>query len=142
MPYATTPAMIERYTERALVDLTDRAEPYTGAIVAAVLERAQAGADGEIDAALRGRYALPLAEPVPGLIADIACVLTWWWLWPEPEPDGAVTRRADWARDQLRRLARGELVLEAPAASAPSGGAGVLIDAGPRVFTRDTLRGY
>jgi len=140
MPYATTDAMIERYTAEALIARTDLERPYTGAIVTAVLARAQAGADGEIDAALRGRYALPLAEPVPGLITDIACVLTWWWLWPEATPD-EVTARAAWARDQLRRLARGELVLEAPAASAPSGGAGVLIDAGDRVFTRDTLRG-
>ncbi|MQX36822.1 gp436 family protein [Roseospira navarrensis] len=140
MPYASTAAMIERYSERALIDRTDVAEPYTGAVVAAVLDRAIASADGEIDAALRGRYVVPLA-PVPPLIVDVACALTWWWLWPDHTPD-EVTARAKWARDQLRMIARGEVTLDAPVDTTPSGAGAVIVDAPPRLFTRDTLRGF
>jgi phage gp36-like protein len=140
MPYASQQALTERYSEAALIDRTDVAEPYTGAVVAAVLERAQAGADGEIDAALRDRYRLPL-DPVPRLVTDIAAALTWWWLWPASIPED-VEARAKWARDQLRRLSRGELTLDAPAVDAATSGGGVLFQSGARVFTRDTLGGF
>lgn len=140
MPYASQQAMIERYSEAALIDRTDVAEPYTGAVVAPVLERAQDGADGEIDAALRERYRLPL-DPVPRLVTDIAAALTWWWLWPNSIPDD-VESRAKWARDQLRRLTRGELTLDAPVVDAATSGGGVIVEAPPRIFTRDTLRDF
>lgn len=139
MPYATRQAMIERYGERELIDRTDRDEPITGAIVDTVLDRAAAGANAEVDAALRSRYAVPV-EPPPPLLVDIACALTRLALWDYDVPE-TVKNRAREARGMLDRIATGKLVLDVPPAT--GGGSGAVLFAGPgRVFTDDTLKGF
>lgn len=119
MPYATRAALIDRFGIRELIDRTDLAEPYTGEIVDAVLDRAIAAADAEIDAALRARYAVPLA-PVPELVASIACDLARWHLWPTNPPEW-VEDRAKAARASLDRIACGTLVLDATPVSTGGG---------------------
>lgn len=141
MPYATKQAMIDRFGERELVDLTDRAEPYTGAIVDAVLDRAMTSADAEVDAALRGRYAVPV-DPAPELLVDLACDLARWRLWDNDIPE-AVAERAKAARASLGKIARHELVLDVPAAvSATTGSGDVRYEAAEPAFTRDTMDGF
>lgn len=139
MPYATKDALLARFSEHELVELTDRVEPYQGAIVDAVLDRAAASADAEVEAALRGRYALPL-DPAPELVVDLACDLARWRLWDDQAPD-AVEARAKAARALLRELAAGTKTLDAPRAGG-SGGGRVLFDATAPVFTRETLEGF
>jgi phage gp36-like protein len=138
MLYATRPAMVDRFTEREMVDRTDLAEPYTREIVDAVLNRAMTAADAEVDAALRARYAVPLS-PVPDLVVDLACDLARWRLWADRASD-AVTERARVARATLDRLAKGQLVLDV--AAAPASGGSVLFDGPGQVFTADALRGF
>jgi phage gp36-like protein len=71
MSYATQQQLIERYSQRMLIQLTDRAVPPTGTIDATVVTRALADTDAMIDGYLAARYALPLAS-TPALITDLA----------------------------------------------------------------------
>ena len=61
MPYTSTPLMIARVGEGMLIALTDRGEVPLGVIDAAVMARAMADADEQINGYLMGRYTLPLA---------------------------------------------------------------------------------
>lgn len=72
MAYATQANLVDRFGERELVELTDRAEPPAGAIDAAVVASALADADAVIDSYIVGRYALPLS-PVPAVLELRAC---------------------------------------------------------------------
>ena len=71
MPYVTQQQLTDRYGEKMLRDLSDRATPPSGAIDATVVARALADADAMIDGYLAGRYVLPLAT-TPPLLTDIA----------------------------------------------------------------------
>ena len=55
MTYATLDQLTDRYTERLLRQLTDRAAPPAGAIDAEVVDRALADTDAVIDGYLAGR---------------------------------------------------------------------------------------
>jgi len=70
--YADRAAMIARFGADEVVMLTDRSD--TGAIDDANLDDALAGADGEIDGYLSGRYATPVqaSRRVQDLACDIA----------------------------------------------------------------------
>lgn len=70
--YATQAALVERYGTPELIALTDKQIPRTGAIVTAVVTRALAAADAEIDARLALRYTVPLST-TPPFVEDIAC---------------------------------------------------------------------
>ncbi|MDR1424295.1 MAG: DUF1320 domain-containing protein [Azoarcus sp.] len=72
--------------------------------------RAIKNADAEIDAALSGRYRLPLS-PVPRLVRRLSGDLARWFLYGTA-PTKEVESRAKLARDLLRALANGELRLE------------------------------
>lgn len=134
MPYATLQSMADRFGERELIDLTDRAEPYTGAVVEAVLARALEAADAEVDGYLRGRYAVP-ATPTPALLVDVACDLARWRLWDQTPPE-VVKDRAKAAREVLRAIAAGTMVLDAAAApqAADAGPAEVVFAGRPRFY--------
>lgn len=71
MSYCTQAQLIERYSERMLIDISDRGEVATGEIDAALIARAIADADALIDGYLKPRYALPL-QAAPRLLTDIS----------------------------------------------------------------------
>lgn len=75
MSYASQAQLQERFGEKMLRDLTDRATPPAGAIDAAVVNRALADSDAMIDGHLLGRYALPLAS-TPDLLRDLALTIS------------------------------------------------------------------
>lgn len=110
MPYATQSQMVERFGALELIQLTDRAEPLTGAIVAAVLDAALLDADQEIDSYLRGVRALPLAEPIPERLVRVACDLARYHLYDDRAPEGVRTRYQDAIR-WLRDVAAGKAAL-------------------------------
>lgn len=58
MPYTSASALTDEFGAAELIQLTDRATPYTGAIVTAVLDRAIEKAD----AAMRWRPSEPLCH--------------------------------------------------------------------------------
>lgn len=70
MTYASQQNLIDRFGEDELIQLTDRDN--LGAIDAAVVARALADADAEINGYLSTRYTLPLS-PVPAVLEKLAC---------------------------------------------------------------------
>lgn len=65
MPYATAQDMVEQFGEREVIALSDREG--VGVSDDAIIDRALADADAEIDSYLAGRYTLPLAGAYPTL---------------------------------------------------------------------------
>ncbi len=140
MTYATKQDLIERFGEDELVDLTDRAEPPAGAIDEAVLGEALATADGQIEAHLRVRYAVPVA-PVPDLLVGVAADIARYRLYTDNPPE-VVSDRHKAAMKTLGDLARGIITLDATAATEASSGGSVRISTPDRVFTSKTLKGF
>lgn len=141
MPYATTQDLIDRFGEEELLQLADR--DGDGVIDAAVVERAAADADAEIEGYLVGRYALPL-ESVPPVLSRIACDMARYHLYDDLATETVRTRYED-ARRLLESIAAGKVQLGLPASAgaAPvSGSPEVDSDAPARVFTRDSLEGF
>jgi phage gp36-like protein len=139
--YATLEELTERFGERMLLQLTDRASPPAGAIDQAIVDRALADADAVIDGYLAGRYQLPLSE-VPPLVVDLAQVVAIYKLHPF-EPDPKISKDYDQALKTLREIAQGVVRLPAagiePAAVSSSG---VKTNDRERPFTEDNLKGF
>ena len=112
MPYTTLAALIERYGESELIQLTDR----TGADVIdeTIVDRAIADADGEIDAYLAKRMALPLAT-VPAVLERTAAVMARYYLYNDA-PTDLVRAQYDAAIRLLRDVANGVVSLGADGA--------------------------
>lgn len=115
--YTTPQALIDAFGEREIVELTDRAEPRADAVDYDVADGACARASVEIDAALAGRYALPLAV-VPELLQYLALDLARFYL-HDHEPEQLVKTRFDNARATLRELALGRASLGVDLAGVP-----------------------
>lgn len=97
------------------------------------LDLALSDADAEIDAALAGRYTLPLVT-VPPFIVGIACDIARWRLWSDEVPP-RIQAGADNARKMLAAVANGALTLGLPQASSPPVTGGALVQAPDPVFT-------
>ena len=69
MGYVTQQQLVDRFGERLLLQVADRADPPAGTINADVVARALADTDAMIDGYLAGRYILPLAA-TPPLLTD------------------------------------------------------------------------
>lgn len=140
MPYATQQDLVDRYSETEIIQLSDRAK--TGAIDVAVVAAKLADADAEIDSYLVGRYTLPLV-PVPLVLARIACDIARYHLFDDNATEQVTTRYKDAIRF-LESLAKGTVSLgpgDADGTTPPSGGLPEYC-AAPRVFDRDTLKGF
>lgn len=121
--YATQAQLIERFGERMLIDLSDRADPPTGVINAGVVARALADTDAVIDGYLAGRYALPLAATPPQLL-DLALSIAIYKLHPS-DPDPKIKADYEDAKKDLLKISTGVIRLPAagiePAAATSSG---------------------
>ncbi len=117
MSYATLDDLISRFDEAEILQLTD--VDRSGTPDDEKFSDAQADADAEIDAALQGRYKLPMV-PVPRLLVRIACDLMRESFYTTAIPD-VVKDRAAVARRLLASISRGDTRLEAEAAVANSG---------------------
>ncbi len=122
MSYATLADLIARFTEAELGQVADT--DGTGEIDRALVDRALGDADAEIDAALIGRYTLPIA-PVPELLTRIACDLARESLYAD-QPTTVIAERAKRARELLAQIARGVMRLGADAAPAEESGLGLV----------------
>lgn len=141
MAYSTAAAMIARYSEGELIQLTDRADPPTGAVVTAVIDQALDGASAEIDSYLGARYGTLLGTDIP-VLKDACETLARERLF-EDRATAVVMRDADRVRRWLRDLAdaRASLPLSGDEAGAVIPGP-VTYQAGSRVFTRDTMADF
>ncbi|TVP08815.1 gp436 family protein [Shewanella sp. KCT] len=108
MPYATAEQMIARFGEQELTALTDR-DGTVGGVVMAALDTAINDASALIDGYLAGRYALPLAHPLPAL-TRICCDMARYGLYDDAVSD-AVAKRNDDAVRFLEKVAQGSITL-------------------------------
>lgn len=145
MAYATTQDLVDRFGERELIQLTGRPEDDDAftEVVAARAEQALADASAEIDASLRPRYRVPVADGRGQLVA-LACDLARYrlMLGGARQPTEQAQQAAQAARSLLMALRKGEaaLDLEPAAAHAPAADARL---AGPARFaSRDSLRDW
>lgn len=141
MTYATQQNMIDRFGEDELVQLTDRVAPATGAIVAAVMDKALTDADAEINSYLQARYAVPLS-PAPAMLERVACDIARYQLYDDRATEQVIQRYKD-AVKWLRDVSTGVVNLGIDAA----GGATDAQDlpemaSGESVFRRDRARDF
>ena len=137
MAYATLADLVSRHGEDELAQLTDRLG--AGVPDAAIVERALADADAEIDGYLASRYAMPLAT-VPPVLARIACDIARYRLWEDRASD-EVRRRYEDARRVLESIARGQVSLGLSSANAEPALAEASLG-NPRLMSRAETAGY
>ena len=143
MSYATSTDLVTRFGEPQLLLLADR--DGDAVIDAAVVESAIGDASAIVDLHVRGRYAVPLT-PVPAEIVVIVCDLTRRLLYSNAtEIPDSVLAADKAAREQLRLIADGKVVLAvAPALPTDPGASQLELQvSGPeRQYTADKLAGY
>jgi len=141
MSYATKQAMIDRYSQDELIQLTDRATPPAGVINDTVLNAAIADADAEINGYLQARYALPLAS-TPLIISKLACEVTRYFLYDDT-PTEPVEERYKHAIKTLADISRGSVKLGLDALDKPTPTDNLIKTSGPnRTFDRGSMRDY
>lgn len=141
MSYASRQSLIDRYGERLLLQVADRADPPAGSIDTDLVDAALADADAVIDGYLAGRYALPLAT-VPPVLVPIAQAIAIYRLHVY-EPEKKIGDEYKDAVADLLRISRGDIKLPvAGVEPASSGGEGVETVDRDRDFTPENLRGF
>ncbi len=141
MTYASLSDLIDRYGAELILQHADR--DHDGTADPAVVARALADADAEIDGWLASRYPVPVDPPSPRLKA-LATEIAWYRLHQDGTDDKSPSRLAYLdAIAYLRRVSDGSADLPGAAGAvapvAPSSGARL---AGPeRTFSRASLRG-
>lgn len=135
--YATRAALIDRFGEAELIQLTDRER--LGVIDDTVLDQAIADAAHEIDSHLAGRYTLPLAT-VPPVLTRVACDVARYRLYDDAAPEEVRNRYKDGVR-WLEALARGTVSLGMPPAETPAA-TGPRFTGEPRRCSRTSLEGF
>lgn len=140
MPYIDKAYMITRFGEADIIELTDRVEPITEAIVDDVLDAALISASGIADAYISARYKTPLSS-VPEMIKDCVGAIAYYKLCRDRYTD-EVRQEYDDALKFLKDVANGkaQLVAEGSEPDAPIADAQVI--APDRIFSRDSLKGF
>jgi len=135
MSYCTEQQLINRYSESELIQLTDK--DGIGEIDSAVLNRAIADADGEIDGYLSPKYGAPLAV-VPKAIERIACAITRYYLYDDNVTDQVATLYKD-AIAFLKGVANGTISIgiDEVGAKPTKSSDTVQMESGGRDFGRD-----
>jgi phage gp36-like protein len=162
MLYATVTDMVERYSEREMIALTDR--DGVGEVNASLLNRSIADAVAFVDGFVGKVYKLPLlgcAKPVtvvgapvqyvaPPVLTRITCDLARYYLYTDLPDEHEVTRRHKQVIAELKALADGSTQLVCPWGGSP----GIAINAdplvsaevyhsfAPRQINDDSLRGF
>lgn len=141
MSYTTLADLTDRYGERLLIDLTDRAEQASGVIDEDVVNRALADADALIDGYLAARYVLPLAQ-TPDLVASLAQVITIWNLHVyEPNPKIEADYKS--AIRSLEAISKGVVRLSVAGIEPDGdGGGGAVTTDRERPMTAENLKGF
>lgn len=140
MTYATEADLSDRFGAVELAQLTDRD---AGLVIdTAVLGRALADADAEIDSYLAARYALPLAT-TPTVLVRLAADMARYRLYDDRVTEAVRNRYQD-AVSLLKRLASGEVRLDGAATppEAASGAVAVTARSPARVFGATQLESY
>jgi phage gp36-like protein len=139
--YATLDNLVQRYSARTLVQVTDRATPPTGQVDQAVVDRALADTDAMIDGYLSARYRLPMAT-VPPLLVDLAEVISIYKLYRDVPTEKVKQDYRD-ALAMLGRIADGSVRLPIDGIDAPANvEGGVRVADRPKALSTDSLKGF
>ena len=136
MSYTDQATLVERFAEVELLATADRDGDQV--IDSTLVDQAIAAAGNLIDAYLRARYTLPLAEPVDPLLGDLAADIARYKL-QDDNPLDEVTTRYERAEQTLRRIANGQMHLQVPTATSTLS---VTTESPGRLFTHDTLADF
>lgn len=145
MAYCTKQDLIDRFSERELIQLTDRTNVPVSAIDDTVVTRALTDAAALADGYLGKVYTLPLATVPPVLTKLVADIARFYLHGKGVEKDSPIRTAFNDAVAYLRDVSRGLVQLievttgETPAAA---GGGQVQVIAPPKIFSRDSLRNY
>jgi len=137
MTYCTKQDLIDRFGEKELIQLTDRVTSPASAIDDTVVTRAIADATALADGYIGKAYSLPLPT-----VPDVA---RYYLHFKGVDKDSPIQRAYDQAVNYYKDVAKGIVQLvetdtgEVPVAS---GGGQVKVVASPKVFSRQSLRGY
>ena len=141
MAYTSAALLIERFGESLIIQLTDRAEAPTGAVVASVITQALTDTDAVIDGYVAGKYALPMVE-TPPLIADIALLIAIYKLHIY-QPDPKIELDYKMALKSLEGIRDGNIRLPvAGVAAAGTGGTGARVTDRKRPFEASKMTGF
>ena len=138
MDYVTKQALIDRFGERELIQLTDRAG--SGAIDESVLNGAIGDATAEINSRVGTRY-LPDVLVDSEIIARIAADFSRWFLYENHAPDHVRTRYEDGVK-LLDKIAAGKITLGLPEIHQDQGAGDAEVESPDRVFARDDLKDF
>lgn len=141
MTYITQSDLIDRYSQRMLVSLTDRSDEPTGQIDADVITEALELTDAMIDSYLAGRYVLPLGA-VPVQIRDLAFQVAIYKLHIY-QADPKIDKDYNMAVRTLELIQDGKVRLPiAGVTPKETGGSGARVTDRDRPMTEDNLKGY
>ena len=138
--YATKTDMTERYTATDLIQLTDRAEPYTNAIVDVVIDQALEDAAAVIDTYIAKRYDLPLSS-IPKALALQNCAIAFYMLHQGRHTD-EIRKSYEDALAFLDKVSSGRVILDVGGAEPTSSPADARVDGPDQNFSKDTLTGF
>lgn len=138
MSYAVVNDLVERYGAAELTQLTDRASPPAGTYDPAVVQKALDDADAIANSYLSAQATVPLATTPPAIVIQ-CCKIARWFLWKDRRSE-AVTADYNDAIKWLTAVAQG-LIPIGDGAPEQTGGQPKVISQ-PRIFTRDTLKGF
>lgn len=142
MAYATLQQLTDRFGERMLIALTDRADIPTHAIDQAVIDRALADTDALIDGYLMARYVLPISGTVPPLLADLAQAIAIYKLHIQAADPKIEADYKDALRS-LQQIANGTIRLPVAGAEPETqGGSGAVVTDRERPFTAENMKGF
>jgi len=141
MAYCTLQELADRYSERMLIDISDRGEEATGAVDEALIDRAIADADALIDGYLKVRYAQPLAS-VPRLVTDLSLRISIYYAHAHVAAEKITADYKDALRT-LGEISRGLVQLDLDGAEpAASGASEVRTNRPERPLSAATMKGY
>lgn len=139
MAYSTLQDLITRFSERRLIQLTDRFDPPAEVIDETVTAEALKHADDLIDGYVRGVYSLPFAA-VPPMLNGLAADIAYFRLFQEPTEEAR--KRYEDALRTLRDISSGKIKLPVEGgADAPSRPDVLRIQSEPRIFSRSKMSG-
>ncbi|MBF0249960.1 MAG: DUF1320 domain-containing protein [Alphaproteobacteria bacterium] len=139
--YANQQNMVDRFGSTELIEITDREEPYTGAIVASVMTGALEDASAEIDSYIAVRYDLPLPS-TPKMLEKVCCDIARKNLYKDRPLEEVVNNYKSavaWLRDVSKGVS--ELDIGGTEPAGDTTGAPVL-NSPSQTFTKTSMQGF
>ncbi|HAK16757.1 MAG TPA: DUF1320 domain-containing protein [Acinetobacter junii] len=109
--FATLEAMIEKFGERQLIELTDNEQPYQDVINMNKLNAAMNEANSEIEGYIASRYSLPL-QTTPPFLQSLACHMARYYACTGAMSDNdPIKSRYENAVKSLKEISKGTIAL-------------------------------